>query len=640
MVRRRVFVLAAGVTLALTLAPMVAAQAERGFDFVDTASFPTVQVVVTPPPGLGTVDPRAVHVIQDGEPLSASIVPLGSEPVELVLLIDTSGSMTGAPIEAAKTAAIAFIEGLPPGSEIAVLGFGDDVAVLTPLTASRADAESAIEAIQARGETSLNDAVIAAVDTVTTGRLDRQFIVLLSDGGDTVSTATLDDVTNALATVPVGFYAIALEGSEPDPQALAAMAQTTGGTVVPASDSSALASVYDEIAREVVSQYEITFAARNGGDTHLEVSIGDTPDAHYAADLTFPTLPETATTTIPVFVFGTTTLAGLTPPVTTVFDPPGFLERPWALTVGIISIGLVLALAFAYVLAPSPDTPARTSLAMEEPGRAGPFGRLSRIASRAQAPIRRVLGPTRSRGLDAALDAAGIALRAGEFYTMVVVLALVGAAIGLLVRSPMLGVLLLAGAIVLPRLWVSRAAARRRTAFADQLEGTLQLIAGSMRAGYGLTQAMATVAEESPAPTSDEFARVVIESRVGRELTASLDAVADRMRNVDFTWVTDAVSIQQSVGGNLAEVLDAVAATIRDRNQIRRQVQALSAEGRMSAAILIALPFVIAGVISIINPGYLDPLFSTVIGRVLLAVGGVAVVLGILWIRRIVKLVF
>jgi len=639
-VTRRASLLTCGALLALTLAPatIARAQTDQGFDFVDIGSFPTVQVVVTPPPGLGTVDPRSVRVVQDGDPLSASIVPLGSEPVELVLLIDTSGSMVGPPIAAAKAAAVSFIEGLPPGSEIAVLGFGDEVSLLTPLTSSRTEAEAAITDIVARGETALNDAVVAAVETVKTGRLDRQFIVLLSDGGDTVSTATLTDVTDALASVPVGFYAIALEGSEPDPQALAAMATTTGGTVVPASDATALAGVYDEIAREVVSQYEITFAAKYGGSTHVEVSLGDDPAAHFSADLTFPEIPEGATTTVPVFVFQTTTLATLTPPATTVFGPPGPFERGWSLVAGIVVIGLVLTMAFGYVLAPSPDAPARRSLGVPQPRESG--GRLSRFASRTQGPIRRVLGPTRSHGLDAALDAAGIALRAGEYYTMVVVLALVGFAIGLLVSSPMLGLLLLVAAVVLPRLWVSRAATRRRTAFADQLEGTLQLIAGSMRAGYGLTQAMATVAEESPAPTSEEFGRVVIESRVGRELTASLDAVADRMRNVDFRWVTDAITIQQSVGGNLAEVLDAVAATIRDRNQIRRQVHALSAEGRMSAAILIALPFAIAGIISVVNPGYLDPLFHKPVGRILLAVGGIAVVLGIVWIRRIVKLVF
>jgi tight adherence protein B len=151
---------------------------------------------------------------------------------------------------------------------------------------------------------------------------------------------------------------------------------------------------------------------------------------------------------------------------------------------------------------------------------------------------------------------------------------------------------------------------------------------------------MSTVATEAPSPTSDEFGRVVIETRVGRDLTTALRGVADRMRNDDLAWVTDAIAIQQEVGGNLAEVLDAVGATIRDRNQIRRQVQALSAEGRISAVILIALPFGIAGIISLVNPGYLEALFETTIGKVLVAVGAVLMVTGIVWIRRIVKIVF
>jgi tight adherence protein B len=148
------------------------------------------------------------------------------------------------------------------------------------------------------------------------------------------------------------------------------------------------------------------------------------------------------------------------------------------------------------------------------------------------------------------------------------------------------------------------------------------------------------VAQEAPSPSRDEFGRVVVETRLGRELPDALRATAARMRNDDFGWVADAIAIQQEVGGNLAEILDGVAATIRDRNQIRRQVQALSAEGRMSAVVLIALPFVLAFAISIINPGYLDVLFQRPIGRVILGLGVVLMTIGVAWIRRLIRIVF
>ena len=169
---------------------------------------------------------------------------------------------------------------------------------------------------------------------------------------------------------------------------------------------------------------------------------------------------------------------------------------------------------------------------------------------------------------------------------------------------------------------------------------TIAKVFGEVGKKTDLLIRFSTVAGESPSPTSEEIGRVVIETRVGRDLTSALRATAARMKNDDFLWVADAITIQQEVGGNLAEVLDAVGGTIRDRNQIRRQIHTLSAEGRISAVVLIALPFVAAGLLAAANPGYLDPLFTTRRGITLLVIGGLLIVLGILWIRRIVKIVF
>jgi tight adherence protein B len=183
-------------------------------------------------------------------------------------------------------------------------------------------------------------------------------------------------------------------------------------------------------------------------------------------------------------------------------------------------------------------------------------------------------------------------------------------------------------------------ASRRRRAFADQLEGTLQTIAGSLRAGYGLVQAISTVATESPAPTSIEFNRVVVENRLGRSLEDSLKAMVRRLDDEDFGWVVEAIEIQREVGGNLAEVLDTVTGTIRDRNMIRRQIHSLSAEGRLSAYILLGLPFVIAGFIATISPDYLAELTDTTVGKIMLAGAGVMMFLGGLWIRKIIRVEF
>jgi tight adherence protein B len=183
-------------------------------------------------------------------------------------------------------------------------------------------------------------------------------------------------------------------------------------------------------------------------------------------------------------------------------------------------------------------------------------------------------------------------------------------------------------------------AGRRRRKFSEQLSDTLQILGGSLRAGHGLAQGIQTVGQEAESPTGEEFRRLAIETRLGRDLVEALTGVADRVGGQDFEWVVQAIEIQRDVGGDLAEVLDTVANTIRDRTRIRRQVSALSAEGRMSAWVLMLLPFGLMGIMFVTNPKFLSPLFSAAIGFKLLAVGAALLVVGGLWLRQIVKPVF
>ena len=183
-------------------------------------------------------------------------------------------------------------------------------------------------------------------------------------------------------------------------------------------------------------------------------------------------------------------------------------------------------------------------------------------------------------------------------------------------------------------------AARRRKAFADQLDDSLQLLAGSLRAGHSLLQGLDAVSREAEKPTSVEFARLVNETRVGQDLAAALDAAAERMQCEDFAWVAQAIAIHREVGGDLAEVLSTVGHTIRERNQIRRQVGALSAEGKLSAAVLMALPACVAIFLFLTTPSYLAPFTESLVGwGMLLAAGGLMLV-GALWLRKVVRFSF
>jgi tight adherence protein B len=184
---------------------------------------------------------------------------------------------------------------------------------------------------------------------------------------------------------------------------------------------------------------------------------------------------------------------------------------------------------------------------------------------------------------------------------------------------------------------VSFRIARRRTAFAEQLPDLLQLVASSLQSGFSLAQGLDAVVREGSKPASGEFARALSQARIGVDLTDALHRVADRMSCLDLRWAVMAIRIQREVGGHLAEVLTTTVGTMRERSQLRRHVKALSAEGRLSAYILVALPVVIAGWLFASNPAYMRPLYSSAAGIAMLALAGLLIGVGALWMRKVIK---
>jgi tight adherence protein B len=148
------------------------------------------------------------------------------------------------------------------------------------------------------------------------------------------------------------------------------------------------------------------------------------------------------------------------------------------------------------------------------------------------------------------------------------------------------------------------------------------------------------VSREAESPTAEEFARVVNQTRLGRDLNAALDETAIRMGSEDFSWVAQAIGIHREVGGDLASVLDEVGHTIRERNQIRRQVASLSAEGKMSAYVLLALPFVVLAILTLTSPAYVARFTQSPMGYALMAVAAVMLTVGGLWMRKVVSFRF
>lgn len=242
-------------------------------------------------------------------------------------------------------------------------------------------------------------------------------------------------------------------------------------------------------------------------------------------------------------------------------------------------------------------------------------------------------------GLDERLEQAGMPILAGEFVALTVLCGVVGAVVAAIFLTNIIFILLIAGvAALIPYFKMQRSHRKRQDKLVDQLADTLSILASSLRAGYSFLQALDTVSKEIGEPSAGEFQRVVAEIRLGRPIDDALTAMAYRVKSDDLKWAVIAINVQRQVGGNLAEVLDIVANTVRERAYIRRQVNVLSAEGRLSVAILSALPFLILLYISIVNPDYVDVLFTTTPGIILLVFGGLWMGLGIFIMTRIVKI--
>jgi Flp pilus assembly protein TadB len=262
-----------------------------------------------------------------------------------------------------------------------------------------------------------------------------------------------------------------------------------------------------------------------------------------------------------------------------------------------------------------------------------------KVATAAVGAVSQLMTSGAQERLARRLDLAGVTRKPAEWALFGGILGVVIAATLSLVTSyVLLGVL--AGAVIgwlTMRMSLSVRILRRRAAFSDQLADILQLIASTLHAGFSLPQALDAVVREQGQPAAGEFSRALAEARLGARLEDGLDAVATRMESDDLRWTVMAIRIQQGVGGNLAEVLLTIATTIRERAAMRRQVRALSAEGRLSAYILVALPIIVAAWLFITSGAYMRVLYTTTLGEILLGLAVGLIVIGALLMRRMIK---
>ncbi|MBC7760589.1 MAG: type II secretion system F family protein [Candidatus Saccharibacteria bacterium] len=306
-----------------------------------------------------------------------------------------------------------------------------------------------------------------------------------------------------------------------------------------------------------------------------------------------------------------------------------------------IAIAFIFGAAMLVILGVFRSRTGRLPAERRRPSEAEPATGLSRASGAITGYLAALL--TRngwSASLATALERAGLRMTPAELLVLTASGTLVALLIGFLLGGLVVGLLFALFGPVGARILLGMREARRRRAFANQLDDTLQLLAGGLRAGHSLLRSIDSVSREAESPTDEEFARIVNETRIGRDLNDSLEQSALRMRSEDFSWVAQAIAIHREVGGDLGHVLDEVGHTIRERNQIRRQVSALAAEGKMSAYILVALPFVVIGILMVTSPSYILKFVESPLGFIMMGAAAVMLMIGAIWMSKVVRIKF
>lgn len=618
----------AGATLAY--GQSAAGAAQLGIDLVSTEDYPEVTLAITLPSEMLTENGAAptFAITENGQPLTVLATDAESAtrvPQDVVLLIDTSGSMAGRPIEDAKAAAAGFLNQLSADDRVALVSFAFKPTVVSSFTSDRAALLAAIDGLDASGETAVHDAIVTAAGLVA--QSDRQVtLVLLSDGGDTVSVNTFDNAVSAVKAADVPVFAVALESGEWDPKALQTLATASGGRYLATADSRELTSLYESIARELTSRYLVTFTSLAPNTKDLDIAV--------TAAIGELTASVGAVIANPLYASIATSAPA---PIVATMPPKWRSSLVVVLLFGAVagfigSIGLMLIRPKAKLdrLAFYDQSTGARSAADAAPG--SPAALKGKLVD----AVGYVAGRSGfTKALHGKLEQAGLPLRPNEYiYLHLLGVLVAGLLTALLTGSFALSMFIVILAIAIPLLLLENRIEKRRAKFEEQLPELLNLVAGSLRAGWGMLQSVALVVEQMPAPAADEFRRVQTEARLGLSVEEALQNMADRLQSEDFKWTVTAINIQREVGGNLAEVLDIVASTMRDRAELRRHIRGLTAEGRISGAILMALPFVELAALTLVNPTYLGTMLEHPFGWFLAIIGVLLLIVGGIWLRR------
>jgi tight adherence protein B len=618
--RRRLLQTLLVVAVAALLAPL-AATASVSLRNVDASGYPTVRATVVAP----VASDQPPTLTENGQKVLDLTAQNLASAKSVVIAIDRSRSMAGKKLDDAVAAARAFVAAKAPSDQVAVVVFGARPVQLTDFSSSTIDADDALRTMgpDTKSGTALYDALALSTHLLTQQEGRAGVVVLLTDGKDVSSTHSLDSAVAGANKVGALVYPIGMGASADTARPLQQMAQRTGGTYHAAASSSSLKSVYASIRSELRRTWELQYvtSARPGDRLHLRVAID--PEGAASADVRVP--------------------GNLAPADTSGNGLPDPAYSPLGGLVLVLIIAFLILMAAGFLLAGDKGSWLKNRLAPHVEGGPGKRRREKGQRLRALAGIFRVTEQTFGhRGIwkrqQVRLERADVPLRTVEFFYLMggcgFLLMLLAAMTG---RSTM-GILISLGVgAVIPYVWVSMKAKRRMLKFEDQLPDLLVTLAASLKAGHSFKQGIQTLVDEGQEPASKELSRVITDTRLGRPMDEALADTAERIGSKDFSFVITAVTIQRQVGGSMAGLFDMIADTVRQRQQFARKIRGLTAMGRASAYVLIALPFFVALALTLLNPTYMSPLYNTSTGHMLIMIGLVMMGIGSLFLRKIVS---
>lgn len=605
-------------------APAAAAAGGAAPSLVEAGNtvFPHRTYILTLPKraSIGSSD---VSVAENGEAVAhLTVTPAGAtaNATGTVLLIDSSKSMAGKAIESAMSAARAFAGRRNPNQQVALITFNHSTSIVLPFSSDNDEISHALRRTPELAQgTHIYDAVDQAVGLIERASLKAGTIVLLSDGADVGSEKKFADVRDELAGHHIRLFSVGLRSGAFDPSTLEKLASAGKGSFSVASSDN-LAQVLDQLGFRLASEYLVDYVSYARPDVPVRVratvaGFGGAAIAGYRS----PALHIDAKTPVKAS------------------SVDKVLQSPATMIVIVLLIaGLVFFAIRSLFGRDSRSIQARlaefVSVTREDERRRREE---VRAALRRETGLMQQLALYRRFAEDAAL--ADITTPPARL----VIIALFGSVIAAILAIAVLGglgIFFAVAPLLAMRAFVSKKLKRKRSLFADQLADNLEVLASALRAGHSLVGALAVVVDDAAEPSKSEFQRVLADEQLGVPLEEALGVTVRRMQSRDLDQVAVVAVLQRDAGANSAEVLDQIVDNIRSRQEIRRLVRVLTAQGRMARWIVSLLPVALLVIITMLNSSYMHPMWHETIGHIALVGCAIMITLGSMIIGRIVDI--